>query len=158
MNGAKVTLSPDVQTTFSSASGAVKPTAPVRKQRKKRPAPFSMRFTDEERARLDHERGVLSLAAYIRLKLFTAPDKQSTERKRLARKHSRPSAELTVLSHMLGGLGQSRLASNLNQIAKAANMGALPVSPELEKELFKACAEIRTMRADLIKALGVKST
>ena len=157
MSGAKVTLSPDVRSAFTGASGAVKAPATVRKQRKKRPAPFSMRFTDEERARLDYERGVLSLAAHIRLKLFTAPNKQSAERKRLARKRFSPSADLTALSHMLGGLGQSRLASNLNQIAKAANMGALPVSPELEEELFEACAEIRAMRVDLIKALGVKS-
>lgn len=156
MSGAKVTLSPDVQSAFSGASRAVKTAPTLKKQRRKRPPPLSIRVTDEERARLDRERGVLSLAAYIRLKLFTVPDKQAAERKRLVRKHSSPTAELTALSHMLGGLGQSRLSSNLNQIAKAANMGVLPVTPELEKELFEACAEIRAMRADLIQALGVK--
>ena len=40
----------------------------------------------------------------------------------------------------LAGLGQSRLASNINQIAKAANMGALPVTPDLIDELYQACA------------------
>lgn len=138
------------QSAFSSA-------ARLNKAKAKRPPPFSIRFTDDERARLDHERGVLSLAAYIRLKLFTAPDKQRAERKRLTRKHSSPSAELTALSHMLGGLGQSRLASNMNQIAKAANMGALPVTPELEAELLEACAAIQEMRGRLIEGLGVKA-
>lgn len=131
--------------------------AALKKTKAKRPPPFSIRFTDDERARLDHERGVLSLAAYIRLKLFTAPEQQSAERKRLTRKHSSPSAELAALSHMLGGLGQSRLASNMNQIAKAANMGALPVTPELEAELLDACAAIQEMRGRLIEGLGVKA-
>lgn len=57
---------------------------------------------------------------------------------------------------MLGGLGQSRLASNVNQLAKAANMGALPVSPEVEAELLESCAAIREMREALVKALGVR--
>ena len=143
--------------TFSPSQSAFSAAADLSKAKAKRPQPFSIRFTDDERARLDHERGVLSLAAYIRLKLFTAPDKQSAERKRLTRKHSSPSAELTALSHMLGGLRQSRLASNMHQIAKAANMGALPVTPELETELLDACAAIQEMRNSLIEGLGVKA-
>lgn len=137
----------------SAFSAAAKLNAP----KPKRSPPFSMRFTDDERARLDHERGVLSLAAYIRLKLFTEPSKQRSERKKLTRKHSTPSAELATLSHMLGGLGQSRLSQNINQIAKAANMGALPVTPELEAELLEASAAIQEMRQSLIEALGVKA-
>ena len=138
------------------ASEFVLAARPKRKTRKKRSPPFSMRFSDEERARLDRERGILSLAAYIRLKLFTDEANQSRERKKLVRKHSSPSAELAMLSQMLGGLGQSRLASNLNQIAKAANMGALPVTPDLEQELSEACTAIQDMKRDLISALGVK--
>ncbi|MEM6833831.1 MAG: hypothetical protein AAF562_09435 [Pseudomonadota bacterium] len=125
-------------------------------KRRKRPPPFSIRFSDEERAQLDRERGVLSLSAYIRLKLFTEPKNQPSKRKALVRKHSAPSAELTVLSQMLGGLGQSRLASNINQIAKAANMGALPVNPGLEQELADACAAIQDMKSHLVTALGIK--
>ena len=124
---------------------------------RKHPPPFSIRFTDEERARLDRDAGTLSLAAYIRLKLFAGDDPPPTARKSVRKKMSTPSAELAVLGHMLGGLGQSRLASNLNQIAKAANMGALPVSPELEQELSEACAAVTAMRNDLIDALGIKA-
>ena len=44
----------------------------------------------------------------------------------------------------------------MNQIAKAANIGALPVTPELEDELFAACAAIQDMKSELVTALGVK--
>jgi hypothetical protein len=127
-----------------------------RKRRKRPPPPFSIRFTAEERARLNRDAGTLSLAAYIRLKLLSDGDKTKSPRK-LTKKAHQPSAELAVLGHMLGGLGQSRLASNLNQIAKAANMGALPVTPELTQELQEACAAVQEMRRELILALGIKA-
>jgi hypothetical protein len=127
-----------------------------RKRRKKLPPPFSIRFTDEERAQLDRDAGALSLAAYMRLKLFADCENTPKPRK-LTRKIAQPSAELAVLGHMLGGLGKSRLASNLNQIAKAANMGALPVTPELEAELSEACTAILDMRQRLISAMGIKA-
>ena len=60
-----------------------------------------------------------------------------------------------MLALVLSELGQSRLASNINQLAKAANMGALDITPEIEKEIETACQEIQTMRALLIAALGV---
>ena len=129
---------------------------PAKPTRKKHPPPFSIRFTEDERARLDRDAGTLSLAAYIRLKLFTGDEPPPTKRNLTRKVKPKPSAELAVLGHMLGGLGQSRLASNLNQIAKAANLGALPVSQDLEQELFAACAAVQSMRQDLIAALGVK--
>jgi hypothetical protein len=45
-------------------------------------------------------------------------------------------------------------SSLLNQIAKAAHMGALPVTPELEEDLQEACQAVRSMRSDLMRALG----
>lgn len=138
---------------FSEASADSK-----RRARRKRnhPPPFSIRFTDEERAYLTQQAGALSLAAYIRLKLFSDADRLPSS-PRMTKKSRSPSAELTVLGHMLGGLGQSRLASNLNQIAKAANIGALPVTPELEAELNDACSAVKEMRRDLIEALGIEA-
>ena len=56
----------------------------------------------------------------------------------------------------LPGLGKSRLSSNLNQLARAVNSGSLPVSPETEKAILEACAEIKTMSNNLTKALGVE--
>lgn len=127
-----------------------------RKARRKHPPPFSIRFTEAERAYLDQAAGALSLAAFIRLKLFDdAPE--AVPKRKATRKPLAPSAELAVLAQMLAGLGQSRLASNLNQIARATNVGALPVTPELERDLHEACAAITGMRADLIAALGIKN-
>ena len=42
----------------------------------------------------------------------------------------------------------------MNQIAKAANLGTLPVLPETEEEIRQACYEIAVMRMMLMKALG----
>lgn len=40
-----------------------------------------------------------------------------------------------MLALLLSELGQSRLASNINQLAKAANMGTLDITPEIEREI-----------------------
>jgi hypothetical protein len=60
------------------------------------------------------------------------------------------------LGQLLGLLGKSRLANNLNQLAKAANMGSLPVTQETESDLREACAAVFEMRLLLLKALGLK--
>lgn len=61
-----------------------------------------------------------------------------------------------ALARALALLGQSRLASNLNQLAHAAHIGALPVTPEIEAELAEALACIRDIRRLLVEALGLK--
>ena len=124
-------------------------------KRKKAPPSFSIRFTEAERARLERDAGALSLAAYMRLKLFAGEQPPPTQRKPTRKKYT-PSAELAVLGAMLGGLGQSQLASTIGELARAAKMGALPVTPELEQELSEACIAIHDMREQLINALGVK--
>ncbi|MBL4616943.1 MAG: hypothetical protein JKY46_04550 [Robiginitomaculum sp.] len=132
---------------FTQAANA-KPVAP------KYPPPYSLRLTYDERALLDRAAGKLPLSVYIRSKLFgDAISKRSfkhpPKRKRL------PSSDQKAIAQLLGALGQSRLASNMNQIAKAANMGALPVTDALLAELTQACANIAVMRNDLISALGI---
>ncbi|MEJ7926700.1 hypothetical protein WG908_08030 [Sphingobium sp. AN641] len=52
-------------------------------------------------------------------------------------------------------LGQSRLSSNVNQLAKAANSGSLPVTPETESDLRHACRDIAEIRRMLMRALGL---
>lgn len=117
-------------------------------RKKKAPPPFSIRFTFEERAKLESAAGGMPLGAYIRQKLF---DGDPAPRRTRGRAPVRDHAEL---ARVLGALGASRLSSNLNQIAKAANLGALPVTPELEDDLRDACQSIRSMRSDLMRALG----
>jgi len=62
-----------------------------------------------------------------------------------------------MLACALSALGQSRLSNNLNQLARLAHIGALPLSPEVEAELMSAFADIRTIRDMLMKALGAAS-
>lgn len=112
------------------------------------PAPFSLRLTHEERARLLADAGRKPMGAYIRERLFgddAAPRK--------GRGYS-PVKDYEALGRVLGALGRSRLSSNLNQLAKAVNTGSLPVTPETEASLRQACREVSDMRADLLRALG----
>ena len=118
-------------------------------KKRKRPAPFSLRLTERERDILRERAGDISVSAYIRYKLFG--DEVSSRKTR-----RKPSADHAILSQLLGALGRSRLSSNLNQIAKAANQGTLPVTPDLVAELREACADVRLMRHSLIKGLGIK--
>ena len=115
-------------------------------------AAYSIRFTAVERAQLDREAGPNGLAAYIRAKLF---DGEASPRKALKPK---PNANREQIARVLGALGQSRLSSNLNQLAKAANSGSLPVSSEVEDDLRQACADVAAMRVMLTAALGLKPT
>ncbi len=128
---------------------------PPRKDKKKKPPPYSIRFSEDERARLNRDAGTLSWAAYIRLRLF-CDENSPPPRKKLTRKVHSPSAELAVLGQLLGTLGKTELAATMADIASAAKIGALPVTPELEQELLEACAAIRHMRRELIVALSIK--
>lgn len=113
--------------------------------------PFSIRLTVEERALLVHKAKGAPLGSYIRATLF--PEHVPTvppARQRIASGHKE-------LARLLAAFGSSRLAANFNQIAKAAHQGSLPVTKELEDELWAACAQIRDMREQLLRALGVKS-
>ena len=114
------------------------------------PPPFSIRFTVEERARLDREAGNRPLSAHIRSKLF---GQSAATRKGVQR---RPGVDDEALAKALSELGRSRLASNLNQLAKAANVGRLRLKPDSEAELLRACADIAAMRRELMNALGLK--
>ncbi|MEM9375614.1 MAG: hypothetical protein AAGA72_05300 [Pseudomonadota bacterium] len=145
--------SDQVSETFANASAPGGLARPSQRRERKHPPPFSIRFTDEERAILKRDAGGLSWSAYIRSKLFAD---EPTLSQRLTRKRSSPDVDHALLAQVLGELGRSRLASNLNQIAKAANIGTLPVTPELELELKDACAAVKDMRATLITALGIK--
>ena len=55
----------------------------------------------------------------------------------------------------MAALGHSRLSTNVNQLARAVNSGSLPVTPDTEKALKDACADIAWMRIALMKSLGL---
>lgn len=111
-------------------------------------APFSLRLSPEERLRLDADAGALPWGDYIRSQLFENP----TPRKRTFR---RPVQDEQALGQLLAELGRSRLSANLNQLAKAAHSGALPVTPEVHQAILDASRDIRAMSDLLVQALGL---
>lgn len=60
------------------------------------------------------------------------------------------------IAQLLGLLGQSGIASNINQLAKAANSGSLPVNGEVLNTLNESVNTILWMRDELITALKLK--
>ncbi|RMA41570.1 plasmid mobilization relaxosome protein MobC [Rhodophyticola porphyridii] len=132
-----------------------KPIAPARlatrKPRKKTPPPFSLRLTEDERVKLDTAAAGMPLGPFIKAKLFDGD--LSPRRTR----GQAPVKDHAALARALGLLGNLRLANNLNQLAKAANKGALPLSPEVEDELMATCAAVLAIRMELMKALGYES-
>lgn len=116
----------------------------------KRLPPFSIRLNPEERARLAVEAAGAPLGAYIKAKVLGTMPVERKRRKVLTIK------DREALAQALALLGRSHLSSNLNQIAYAANIGSLPVTPETEADLRTALADVRELRRLLLTALGFR--
>ena len=116
----------------------------------RRPAPFSLRLTFEERAKLEQQAGALPLSAYIKSLVFARDAATYRQRRKPAE------ADQKLLAEVLACLGSTRLANNLNQLAKAANSGALYCDQDTKSELNRACDDVRAMRLLLMEALGLK--
>lgn len=95
-----------------------------RRKRRSIPPPFSLRLTFEERARLERDAAGMSLGAYIRSRLFGDDPPPRRTRSKF------PVKDKAALAKVLAALGASRLSQNLNQLARAVNIGAFPVTPE----------------------------
>lgn len=115
----------------------------------RRPAPFSLRLTPEERLRLERDAGHQSVSAYVRFRLFDGAAAS------VGTRGVYPVRDHAALASALARLGQSRIANNLNQLARAANLGALDLTPELEAELHEACAAVLEVRSLLVAAVGL---
>ena len=121
---------------------------------KKKLPPFSLRLTFEERARLEELAGSEPLGSYIKREVF---DGKGAGTKRARSRKRRPIKDEKRLAQVLAMLGQSRIANNLNQLAKAANLGTLPMMPDTERDIRRACADVALMRRELLRALGHRS-
>lgn len=124
-------------------------TAAVDRPPRKSPAPVSIRFSEKQKSQLKIEADGQPLGVYVRSRLFDDDGALRPHR-------VRPVDDPKALAQVLGNLGQSNLANNLNQLTKLAYTGALPVSPEICEELTHACREVSEMRAMLVKALGLR--
>ncbi|MEM7188161.1 MAG: plasmid mobilization relaxosome protein MobC [Pseudomonadota bacterium] len=111
-------------------------------------SPVTLRLTPEERVKLEDQAKGMTLSAYIRSRLF------SKEAKRRKRRPSKIVADHKSAAAALALLGQSRIASNLNQLAYHANIGVL-ITGETEKEqIAEANAHLKAIRSLLMQALG----
>ncbi|MEP0068521.1 hypothetical protein [Pyruvatibacter sp.] len=118
---------------------------------KKKPSSvLSLRLTRDERSRLEHAARRQTLSAYARSVLFGA----DATKPRLRARRSVPDEKL--LAQILGKLGQSALAQSLATLAQAVRLGSLPVTPETESAIRKACDDIAAIKSMLMKALHIR--
>lgn len=115
-----------------------------------RAPPFSLRLSFEERKVLEQAAGGLPIAGYIKSLLFAEHAPRRAVRRRA------PVKDAKALAEVLACLGTSRIANNLNQLAKAANSGSFYFDRETKVQLGAACDDIRAMRQLLMGALGMK--
>lgn len=121
-------------------------------RKKKRPAPFSLRLSFDEKQKLIEDAGRQSISAYIKSRLFD-PDAPVQQARRL-----KPVKDQKALAQLLGMLGSSRIARNLDELAEAAEVGALPGDEETHGLIKRAADDIRIMRRFLLAALGIRET
>lgn len=115
---------------------------------RKRAPPFSLRLSAEERAQLIAQAKGAPLGAYVKERLFAdAPIK--------VRPRSAIVQDRQALAHALALLGKSDLARNVAALARAAEIGALPVDPDTEAKLLIVCDQVRHIRTMLMIALGL---
>ena len=131
----------DATKTFRKAAG--KPS------NAKKARPFAVRLTDDERAYLKKKAGTRPLGTYIRECVL---GDQGVKRKT----YRQPKVNDKQLATVLAALGDSRLSSNVNQLARAVNTGTLDVTQDIEQQLEEAYEAILAMREALFMALGLK--
>lgn len=108
--------------------------------------PFSIRLSAADRVRLEAEARGMPLGAFIKAKVLGGPPL-----KRVAVVEDRQ-----ALAQALALLGKTHYANNLNQLAHLANMGALPLTPEVIEELETTLRLIAEVRALIVRAMGVR--
>ena len=134
-----------LQSKFQESSEHAEP------ERKRALSPVTLRLSEEERALLAGWAQGSSMSAYIRKCLFD--DKETKRRKR---RRGEPVADHQALAQVLGRLGSSRIANNLNQLAFHANTGSLVVDQEVVDKINEAYSHVCVLRLELLKALGSK--
>ena len=130
---------------FEASANKTPSAAPKRK----RPAPLSIRLNDAERAQLIREAKGQPLSSYIKAKaLGGAPVR--------LRRSGLSVEDRKALAQALALLGKSNLPASLKQIARAVEVGVLPVTPETEESLARSLRAVCELRRLLVLALGLQ--
>jgi hypothetical protein len=136
----------DASSDFKTASLAV-PDIGQGRAHKKPPSPICLRLTPAEREQLVQDANGKPISAYIRSRLFA-----DSQRSRSIRA---PQRDQRLLSQILALIGQLEMAASMRDLADAAQLGTVDVSPEMEIRLHKTCEQISQIRTLLIQALGL---
>ncbi|WP_199288381.1 hypothetical protein [Hyphobacterium indicum] len=121
----------------------------------KRPAPFSLRLSFEERTKLERLAAGESLSSFIKRHVFTQEGQRNAAPP--TKRGKAPVKDHILLGQVLASLGRSRLSQNLNQLAKAVNTGNLPLAYDVERDLRQACGDVHAIRFLLMRALGMNA-
>ena len=143
MSGARPDLGGKLAARFK---GAAQEPAKVRPKQ----SHVTLRMTPEERAKLKELAAGMTLSAYIRACVFAEKTKRRKKRALSSTEDKKAAAEALAL------LGQSRIASNLNQLAYHANIGALIVGDVERAHISEANDHLAAIRSLLMEALGRK--
>lgn len=111
----------------------------------------TLRLSVEDHERLMAMADGMALSTFIRAKALGET---------LPRRKPRSTASVVdkqALAQILGLLGQSRIANNLNQLAYHANIGSLAVEARTEEEINEAYEHVLFLRQTLLKALGMRA-
>ncbi|MEO1190263.1 MAG: hypothetical protein AAFY02_00775 [Pseudomonadota bacterium] len=114
--------------------------------------PFSLRLTAEERQELERRAAGMPVGTFARKVLLESDQRARQRRGRF------PVKDRQALAQVLARLGQSQLAQSLNDISRAAALGALPLTPETDALLAQAARDIAAIKALLMTALGIRET
>ena len=93
--------------------------------------------------------GGMPLSAYIKSLLFAEDAPKYRKRRRSAY------VDEKLLAELLACLGATRIANNLNQLAKAANSGSLYFDFDTKNDIKRACDDVHAMRLMLMRALNM---
>ncbi|MEM9910706.1 MAG: plasmid mobilization relaxosome protein MobC [Pseudomonadota bacterium] len=132
-------------------SAGLQPKPRVKKSNKRtRDCPrVTVRLSPDDHAKLTELANGMSLSVYMRAK---ALDDELPRR----RASGVPIEDRVAIAKIIGLLGQSRIANNLNQLAYHANVGALEFDDCAKEQIEEAYASIVDIRSMLLKALGRK--
>ncbi|NDW06497.1 plasmid mobilization protein [Jiella pacifica] len=108
----------------------------------------TVRFSPKDYERLQTLADGMTLSVYVRAMALG---------EELNRRNSRSPASIAdkaAVAEILGLLGESRIANNLNQLAYHANVGTLAIDDESRSKIDETYQMIFAMRCLLLKALG----
>lgn len=141
MKAAQETDAPPVKPAFDDTARQSHP-------KRRALSPLTLRLTAEEREKLEELAAGMTLSAYVRACVF------AQETKRRKRRPKNVVEDKKVAAEALALLGQSRIASNLNQLAYHANLGVLAVGDDEKARIAEASDHLKAIRVLLMQALG----